>query len=305
MTQSSLKINERAACLYLEVVETPGGAVSSAELEDYHNGDGDVLIDCGLLVHSNDAPFTYTIDDDTTVNLEWFPEQNTYGYFSPVSGIVTVDKEYLRNYQFDGLQFMKRLVSHIDMLTQRGPTEKIEKILWELGEIRESETDSIINIWFARRLQDASTLQKVNNLLKNLDSSRFILLITTSPVSDIMRSELNQYHLIELRELLDQESKLIINIDFLEAKVKALNSAHGNSENESVSKYRHLKTLVIVGGALSLPFAVFSWIYSPSQALDIILYVFQYWGWDAVENDIFSPIIPCPSRLPCASFRGP
>ena len=305
MTQSSLKINERAACLYLEVVETPGGAVSSAELEDYHNGDGDILIDCGLLVHSNDAPFTYTLDDDTIVNLEWFPEKNTYGYFSPVSGIVAVDKKYLRNYQFDGLQFMNRLVSEINMLTQRRPTEKIEKILWELGDIREPKTDSIINIWFARRLQDESTLQKVNDLLKNLDSSRFIILITTSPVSDIVRSELNQYHLIDLRDLIDHESNLIINPDFFEARIQAIKSASSSSKNESVSKYSCIKKFSIVGGILGFPFAVFSWIYSPSQAFDFILYVLHFWRWEAVESGILSPIIPCPSRLPCASFRGP
>ena len=305
MTKSSSKIDERAARLYLDIVENPYGSISSAELEDCHKGDGDALIDCGLLAHDNYAPLTYTLDDDTPVKLEWHPEQNAYGYFDPVSGLVTVGKKYLRNYRFDGLAFMVRLVSQIDMLSRKNPIERIDKVLWELGDIRVPEVDNIINIWFARRLQDASTLQKVNDFLKNLKSGRVILLVTTSPVSGITRSELNQYHLIELIELLDHESNLIIDPDFLENKIRGFTSVLSDSKNENVSKYNYRKIFGITVSVIGLLFSIFSWYYTPNQARDMIIGALQTWKWGAIGNDIVPPITSCPSRLPCASFRGP
>ena len=52
MTQSYSKIDERSARFYMDVVETRNGSASSAELEIYHKREGDILINCGLLVHN-------------------------------------------------------------------------------------------------------------------------------------------------------------------------------------------------------------------------------------------------------------
>lgn len=298
MTQSYSKIDERSARFYMDVVETRNGSVSSAELEIYQKREGDILINCGLLVHNGVSLVEAVGDDDTDtpIGLEWLPEQNAYGYYSSESGYLTVDKNHLRSYRFDGLLFAERLVSQLDMLPGSKPRERIEEVLWELGKLRFPKYKKVIVVWFARRLKDPYTLQCVDRFLKNLNSSYINVIITTSPISDIDTGKLDLYHITDINDLLDHEYGLVIEPSLLRDRIEGIIS----SLNASAGRRFFKIDIGVVIGIIGIVITVLLAINSPSDVSDYI----RSWE-DVLENSIESQSPPCPPALPCASFRGP
>ena len=298
MTQSYSKIDERSARFYMDVVETRNGSVSSAELEIYNKREGDILINCGLLVHNGASLVAAVADDDTDtpIGLEWLPEQNAYGYYSSESGYLSVDKNHLRSYRFDGLLFAERLVSKLDMLPGSKPRERIEEILWELGKLRFPKYKKVIVVWFARRLKDPSTLQYVDRFLKNLNSSDINVIVTTSPISDIDAEKLSLYHITDINDLLDHGYGLIIDPNILRDRIESIIS----SSNTSAGKRFFRIDIGVVVGIIGLVITFLFGINSPNDINDYI----RSWK-EVLENSIESQSPPCPLALPCASFRGP
>lgn len=113
MTRSLSKIDERAARLIVSIVETEKARIAGAVLSDYYAASAAPLIGAGLLVPDGPVPAatSLTDHDDEPVSLQWSPEHQAYGYFSPAAGWVTVEEKRLQVYRIDPLALLQRLAA--------------------------------------------------------------------------------------------------------------------------------------------------------------------------------------------------
>lgn len=241
MTRLSSKIDERAAHLFTNIVETPQARISGTVLREYHDASADCLIDAGLLVPDAPVPVaTSLVDhDDEPVNLEWSAEHRTYGYFSPAAGWVTVEQERLRVYRTDALAFLDRLASRLDLPKRNRPTERIDGVLWELGDARLPGRGGRVPIWFARRLTDQDVWRQVTAYLGGRPPADFRVVVTTSPIRRLSEGDLPRHEMIGVDDLVDLGAGLIIEPTYLAAQLKTGPASRAVDPVRHAAGFRH------------------------------------------------------------------
>ena len=182
MTRSLSKINERAARLFVSIVETEEARIADAVLSDYHAASAAPLIGTGLLVPDGPVPAatSLTDHDDEPVSLEWSPEHHAYGYFSPAAGWINVDARRLQVYRIDAPAWLQRLAARLDLPVKARPAERISGLLWELGDVRLPGGGGRVPVWFARRLTNRDVWRQVVSYLGGRPPMDVRIVVTTS-----------------------------------------------------------------------------------------------------------------------------
>ena len=222
MTRSSSKIDERAARLFCNIAEAPTARIAGAVLHEYHPASAASLIGAGFLVPDAPVPVaTSLVDhDDEPVNLEWSPEHNGYGYFSPNAGWVHVDPEQLQQYRVDMGAFIRRLTSRLDLPAKAKPSERITGLLWEIGDARLPGRGGRVSVWFSRRLTDRDAWRQIAAYLNDHPPADFRVVVTTSPTASLAASELTRHELFALDDLVDHSAGLVVEPGYLAAQLK-------------------------------------------------------------------------------------
>ena len=242
MSRNLSRIDERAARLLCNIVESPSARISGAVLHDYHSASASDLIGAELLVPDAPVPAaTSLVDhDDEPVALLWSPERRGYGYFNPNAGWVTVAPEKLHPHRVDMAAFIRRLTQRLDLPTRSRPVERIAGILWEIGNTRLPGRGGRVPIWFARRLSDAGAWRQIVGYLTRRPPADFRVLITTSPTANLPASELPRHELIALADLEDHAVGLVVEPSYLAAQLQAGSSSRSADPVRHAAGFRHV-----------------------------------------------------------------
>ncbi|MBM1222869.1 hypothetical protein JQU17_21915 [Ponticoccus sp. SC2-23] len=242
MTRSLSKIDERAARLFVNIVETEEARIAGAILSDYHAASAAPLIGTGLLVPEGPVPAatSLTDHDDEPVSLEWSPEHHAYGYFSPAAGWVNVDERRLQVYRIDALAFLQRFAARLDLPVKARPAERISGILWELGGVRLPGRGGRVPVWFARRLNDRDVWRQVCAHLSGRPPRDFRVVVTTSATHVLPEAELSRHQFIALDDLVDHSTGLVIEPTYLAAQLKSGAASRAADPVRHAAGFRHV-----------------------------------------------------------------
>lgn len=273
MTRSLSKIDERAAGLFASIVETEEARIAGAVLTDYHAASAPPLIGAGLLVPDGPVPAATSLNDhdDEPVSLEWSPEHQAYGYFSPAAGWVTVEEKRLQVYRIDALAFLRRLAARLDLPVKARPAERISGILWELGDVRLQGRGGRVPVWFARRLTDRDVWRQVVAYLGGRPPADFRVVVTTSAAHGLAEAELSRHQIIALDDLMDHSAGLIIEPTYLAAQLKTGAVSRAADPVRHAAGFRHFW----VGDR--------EFKFSGDKRRQIVEYLFNAWE-DGVES---------------------
>ena len=273
MTRSLSKIDERAARLFISIVETEEARIAGAVLSDYHVASAKPLIGAGLLVPDGPVPAatSLTDHDDEPVSLEWSPEHRAYGYFSPAAGWVAVEEKRLQVYRIDPLALLQRLAARLDLPVKARPAERISGILWELGDVRLPGRGGRVPVWFARRLANRDVWRQVAAYLGGRPPADFRVVVTTSATPVLAEADLSRHQIIALDDLVDHSAGLIIEPTDLAAQLKTGAVSRAADPVRHAAGFRHFW----VGDR--------EFKFSGDKRRQIVEYLFNAWE-DGVES---------------------
>ena len=242
MTRSLSKIDERAARLLSSIIETEEARIAGAVLSNYHAASSVTLIGAGLLMPDGSVPAatSLTDHDDEPVSLEWSPEHQAYGYFSPAAGWVTVKEERLQVCRIDPLALLQRLVARLDLPAKARSAERISGILWELDNVRLPGRGGRVPVWFVRRLTNRDVWRQVVAYLCGRPPADFRVVVTTSATHGLAEAELSRHQIIALDDLVDHSTGLVIEPTYLAAQLKTGAASRAVDPVRHAAGFRHV-----------------------------------------------------------------
>jgi hypothetical protein len=237
-----LRISRRDGTLLLRLLEQPQPVITHKLLTEITNGDlisGGALKSDGLLrsvmIMDNDGP--------RAVDLEWLPDQQTYGYFSP-DGYILADPKDLQSYKLDVAWWLKWLASELALVDAGVPSELVTGEAWDLGN-RWVSRQSKVPILFARRLKHQSVAKKLIEAVGDRAGRPGGLILTSSKQSPELAEWPHRFRVRPLADLLSQDPKWFrLDRDIIDGMFSPLSVARSA---ERVSLSADFRTLVIDG----------------------------------------------------------
>ncbi len=163
--------------LLLRLLEARELVYTYSALVDYFGPPGQALVDAGLIVP---AGFDRMVADDAgePFDVEVDPFRGL-GYHSPFRGWVPVEKPQLQRYRPDLAVIFGMLLGDELIELPRGPLEFDAGLCWQIGRMRLLRT-GLVDVLFARRLDDRDAYENVRIALENRPSAKLRLLLTST-----------------------------------------------------------------------------------------------------------------------------
>jgi len=208
--------------LLLTILETRAASISQAALEDYFPKEAARLRTAKLMEPRGEALAvpSLTDHDDEPVAASWSPEHQSYGYFSPTAGWVSVAAERLATLGLNIPAVLLRMVVQFDLVSRAGPLELVPTVLWELGEARVGRSRGRLSIWFCRCLHDAVAWQAVRDAAARRPPSGMRILLTSTPARRGQGHTLAGHLVVSVENVLDHNDPLSISPDILAARLE-------------------------------------------------------------------------------------
>lgn len=211
-------------------------------LTEITNGD---LISGGALKAESVSTSVMVMDDDgpRAVYLEWIPDHQAYGYFSP-DGYIFPDPKDLQSYKLDWGWWLKWLASELALVDAGVPFELVKGEAWDLGNCWVTR-QSKVPILFARRLKHQSIAKKLMEALTNRAGRSGGLILTSSRHSPEPAEWPHRFRVTPLADLLSQDPKWFrLDRDIIDGMFSPM---LGGNSAERVSLSQDLSTLQIDG----------------------------------------------------------
>jgi hypothetical protein len=237
-----LRISRRDGTLLLRLLEQQQPVITPNVLTDLTNGD---LISCGALKADKVLTSVVTMEDDgpRAVDLEWIPDQQAYGHFSP-DGYILSDPKDLQSYKLDMAWWLKWLASELALVDAGVPFELVKGEAWDLGNCWVTR-QSKVPILFAKRLKHQSVAKKLIEALANRAGRSGGLIVTSSKQSSELAEWPHRFRVTPLVDLLSQDPKWFrLDREIIDGMFSPLSVARST---ERVSLSPDLSTLQIDG----------------------------------------------------------
>lgn len=214
-------IDRKAVGLLLSVLESPGGKISGSLLSDYHPKQQAQLLAANLLKPCGHLPVTVSLadHDDEPVSLTWSAERESYGYFSPSAGWITVPNERLAVFGVSYSVFLAQMMVQFDLASRSGATALIPNMLWEVGDARIGRRKTRTSIWFARRLYDPAIWRQIADAAARRPTTQIRVLLTSTPSARLTDQPIPGHLVVPVGEVIDFGAGLAIRPDILTARL--------------------------------------------------------------------------------------
>src|SRR4051812_37800161 len=128
-----LRLDQRATTLVLDLLEQSEPCLSGAALEDFYPLEGAALLQAGLLKRNGNTLSDSGDYDDAPRAVVWSAERESYGYFDPTEGWVSVP--FARVGKF-GVAIGELISAMTERELRTQPRAVMPEVLWDLGELR-------------------------------------------------------------------------------------------------------------------------------------------------------------------------
>jgi hypothetical protein len=225
MSSAALRLGRPAIKLLLECLESPSAVISGAVLQRYP-AEAALLKEAHFIKPAGHEPVAASLDDgsDTPISLVWSPEERGYGYFSEISGWVSVPQEDLVIWAVDVGALIAALARTLQ-LPAKPPAMIVEQSLWDLGTGRLGNRPKRTPIMFARRLADTLTWQTVRLAISNRPSLQRRLILTSTS-SHLLPDPPSGCVIVSIGDLIPPDGNPEIDDDVLSLLLDRVPTAH-------------------------------------------------------------------------------
>ena len=216
-------LTREAVALLLILLEAREPWLSGAAAE--MQPDETALLDrAGLLVPDGheDVSVVPGDDDDVPVSLFWSDTLGGLSAFSPTAGPVLVPIDQLLRRRVAIAAVLAKLVAGLDLPARWQPTELVDGLAWELGEVRLGKGPQRNSLWFARRLSDREVQKQVKAALLARPHPRLRVLLTSSRGERLDDLELPGTSVVPVRDVLTAPDTLAVSGDILAARISGI-----------------------------------------------------------------------------------
>ncbi len=228
--------------LVQSILQTPDAVITSAALDGFHGRSAAPLKASGVLRPDGYqlAAVSHSDHDDEAVTLIWSPEQGGYGYFNVEKGWVSVPSQSLQTYAVDMETFLGRLCCRLDLSANVCPVERVEGLLWEIGDVRLPGRSRRSPVWFARRLADSDAWDQVGRYLSCHPPADFRVVVSASPIPQFSQAEISRHDFIQIQDIDADDAGLVIEPSSLAAQITSGASSNWDEPVRHASGFRHI-----------------------------------------------------------------
>lgn len=214
-------LSRAAANLILAVAATPLGRISSAILRDEFEEVAAELDDNSLLrMDGHDFAAASLADhDDAPVSVTWSPQDQSWGYFSPSAGWVTVPEERLISYCLNFETLLPRVVASLYAAKTIPCTPIIPEHLWELGDVKLPGRSQRVPLWIARRLTDRAVWGSFTEAIRRRPAPGLRIVLSLTPTHRLERDIHLGHSIVALRDVALTADPLVVDPAILVARV--------------------------------------------------------------------------------------
>ncbi len=206
-----------------------------------------LIAEAGLLVpHDHeDAAARPGDDDDVPVSLFWSDTLGGLAAFSPTVGPVLVPAEQLVRRRVDVSAVLMGMAATLDLPTGWQPHQRVEGLVWELGDVRLGSRPQRHSLWFVRRLGDRAVQQQVQAAIAARPHPRLRVLLTSSRGERLDGFALPGTSVAPLRDVLATQDALCVSSEVLSARISGVVPL---DLSEPIHLSEDGSTLIILGG---------------------------------------------------------
>ncbi len=221
MTKPEQHLDQHIIRLLLSIAETPDATISNAVLEGFHQSAGVILKATGLIQENvyDQASVSLVDHDDAPVSLIWSSENNSYGYFSPTAGWVTVPSDQLVTYGINFDVLISQLLKQFDRSEIGSPVTLLPGILWEVGDLRLPNRTRQVPVWIGRRFSDPKIWRKFSELIRNRPAPGMRAVLSLTPTDRLLERMLQGHDIIYVPDVTGHYNGFAIDPELLSARI--------------------------------------------------------------------------------------
>ena len=214
-------LSRAAANLVLAVAATPVARISSAILHDEFE-DVAAELDGNALLQKDGHDFAATSladHDDAPSSVTWSPQDQSWGYFSPIAGWVAVPEDRLISYRLNFDTLLPRVVAGLYAAKTIPCTPIIAEHLWEMGDVKLPGRSQRVPLWIARRLTDRAVWASFTEAIRRRPAPGLRIVLSLTP-TDRLEKEIHLGHsIVALRDVALATDPLVVDPGILAARV--------------------------------------------------------------------------------------
>jgi hypothetical protein len=214
-------LSPAAANLVVAIAATPTARISGAVLRDDFETTAAELETSALLQKDGHdfAAASLADHDDVPVSVTWSQQDQTWGYFSPTAGWVTVPEERLISYRLNFESLLPRVVAHLYAAKTALCRPLVPEHLWEMGDILLPGRRHRVPLWVARRLNDRAVWTSFAEAIRKRPAPGLRIVLSLTP-TDRLEKDIHLGHsIVALRDVAQATDPLVVDPAILAARV--------------------------------------------------------------------------------------
>lgn len=214
-------LSRAAANLVLAVAATPAARISSAILHDEFE-DVAAELDSNALLQKDGHDFAATSladHDDAPISVTWSPQDQSWGYFSPIAGWVAVPEDRLISYRLNFDTLLPRVVGGLYSAKTIPCTPIIAEHLWEMGDVKLPGRSQRVPLWIARRLTDRPVWASFTEAIRRRPAPGLRIVLSLTPTHRLEKDIHRGHSIVALRDVALAADALIVDPAILAARV--------------------------------------------------------------------------------------
>ena len=214
-------LTRAAAELVLAVAATPTAHICGAVLRDEFEAVSTEL-DRLALLHKDGHDFatvSLADHDDAPVSVNWSPKDQSWGYFSPGAGWVTVPEERLIRYRLNFDALLPRIVAPLYAAKSIPCAPLIPDQLWEMGDVKLPGRGPRVPLWVARRLADRTVWGDFTEVARKRPAPGLRIVLSLTPTNWLEKDVYLGHSIIALRDVADAADPLVVDPAILAARI--------------------------------------------------------------------------------------
>lgn len=214
-------LTRAAADLVVAIAATPTARISGAVLRDEFETTAAEL-DASALLQKDGHDFaaaSLADHDDVPVSVTWSQQDQTWGYFSPTAGWVTVPEERLISYRLNFESLLPRVVANLYAAKTVPCRPIVPEHLWEMGDVQLPGRPQRASLWIARRLTDRAVWTFFAEAIRKRPAPGMRIVLSLTP-TDRLEKDIHLGHsIVALRDVALATDPLVVDPAILAARI--------------------------------------------------------------------------------------
>lgn len=214
-------LTRAAADLVVAIAATPTARISGAVLRDEFETTAAELDTSALLQKDGHdfAAASLADHDDVPVSVTWSQQDQTWGYFSPTAGWVTVPEERLISYRLNFESLLPRVVANLYAARTVPCRPILPEHLWEMGDVQLPGRRQRPSLWIARRLTDRAVWTSFAEAIRKRPAPGMRIVLSLTPTDRLEKDIYLGHSIVALRDVALATDPLVVDPAILAARI--------------------------------------------------------------------------------------